>query len=259
MDILICGNFSLLTFIPSIIIAFSVAWIVQRVRHPGTYLVLSVLHALIFLTYEYIVMRVGFGSSLTFWYILKKLMVSLLFAVLLEAGMIFSKDNYFNKTGIVIVSAFFTLLIGHYHVPNSWRSNSFFSYVVTLILGLCGSYLAVYGFPKQQFRRILHNASKAVGNAAAKVDTSNVSVQNFSLRSLAFLIPIILGGLMALLGYNMGPSIVYGERTAYLNRTCSGSINYLWCDQIGTVAIEFALLFGVVGAVIGFFLIKKRK
>ncbi len=66
-------EFSLLTFIPSIIIAFSVAWIVQRVRHPGTYLVLSVLHALIFLTYEYIVMRVGFGSSLTFWYILKKI------------------------------------------------------------------------------------------------------------------------------------------------------------------------------------------
>ncbi len=119
-------------------------------------------------------------------------MVSLLFAVLLEAGMIFSKDNYFNKTGIVIVSAFFTLLIGHYHVPNSWRSNSFFSYVVTLILGLCGSYLAVYGFPKQQFRRILHNASKAVETLQQKWIQAMCQSKIFRCEALHFLFRLSL-------------------------------------------------------------------
>lgn len=63
--------------------------------------------------------------------------------------------------------------------------------------------------------------------------------------------PIILFISFALLGYYLGPYIIYGDRIEYYLYICGGPINYSPCNNIIPIRIGFSVLFGFIGAVIG--------
>ncbi|MBG0787640.1 MAG: hypothetical protein H0S79_21335 [Anaerolineaceae bacterium] len=262
----------ILAFVPTILISLIFIFVIKKIRKTGTIFLLSLIYSLLLLAFNIIVLIAVVKGHITFWWIVKQLLRTVLFSVLLEEIVLLSDNKYYNRRAILVAAGLAPVLLGNAHVPSSWRANSFWSYLFTAVIGLITSYIAIFGFPKKKLMEVIDQGLNSIENISEKVSneidrapkpTNNstkrptTTTSGFSISS-DLLLPLGIGIIFAIIGFNLGPFIVYGDQTSYLLGTCDGVIDYLWCGGIGVVTWGFTALFGIVGFLLGKLVFKKK-